>query len=78
MRSRLLNAELHHHRHGLSARHLPDVINLQSNVARPDLQSNVARADQFYWQARYFLVSQPQVKWIQGSIKFCIFKVARY
>lgn len=41
MRSRLLNAELHHHRHGLSARRLSDVINLQSNVARPDLQSNV-------------------------------------
>lgn len=75
MRSRLLNAELHHHRHGFSARHLSDVINLQSNVARPDLQSSVARPYQFYWHTRYFLVSQPEVKWIEGSIEFCILRL---
>uniref|UniRef100_A0A452ZFM8 Uncharacterized protein n=1 Tax=Aegilops tauschii subsp. strangulata TaxID=200361 RepID=A0A452ZFM8_AEGTS len=35
------------------------------NLLRPDMPDTNA------W-------SQPEVKWIQGSIQFCIFKVARY
>ncbi|KAM3405008.1 hypothetical protein ACQJBY_007850 [Aegilops geniculata] len=38
---------------------------VSGNLLRPDMPDTNA------W-------SQPEVKWIQGSIQFCIFKVARY